>query len=168
MVAKSHIISKKLRGDTVEIDDIDKKLLNILFLNGREKLVNLAKRVGLSVDSTRKRLKRLENTGVIEKYTVDVIFRKIGYKFRVNACIKLKDVKEEKFNEFLRHLVDQRLVLLVYTSMGEYDVFTIFIGRNSEEVEETMLKIRSKYSDIIAEWKSILLLKNYKFNVLKL
>ena len=51
---------------TAEIDDIDRKLLTMLQVNGRTSLAELAREVGLAISSVNERIKKLNEREVIE------------------------------------------------------------------------------------------------------
>ena len=57
------------------MDATDKKILSILKENSRESASEIAKRVSLSVPAVTERIRKLEQGGVIEKYTL-----------RINPC----------------------------------------------------------------------------------
>ena len=52
----------------VELDDIDKRIIAALQTEGRLPIVDLADRVGLSPTPCQRRVKRLEEEGVITRY----------------------------------------------------------------------------------------------------
>jgi hypothetical protein len=47
--------------------------------------------------------------------------------------------------------------------MGDYDLTCVLIAKDSEELEKVSTEIRQKFRDLIDEWKSVLILKTYKF-----
>lgn len=47
--------------------------------------------------------------------------------------------------------------------MGDYDLTCVLIAKDTNELEKISLGIRQKYSDLIADWRSILILKTHKF-----
>lgn len=61
------------------LDDLDRRLLDILSLNARISLKELAQEAGLSSPSTADRLRRLEDRGVITGFTVAVNPAALGY-----------------------------------------------------------------------------------------
>jgi Lrp/AsnC family leucine-responsive transcriptional regulator len=64
----------------MSIDEIDKKILDILFNNGRIPYSTLAKELGLSRVAVRKRITQLLKEGVIEKFTIAHNPEKVGKK----------------------------------------------------------------------------------------
>lgn len=69
---------KRLRYETSPLDPIDARLLDALIVDARTSLAELARGVGLSAPSVSERLKRLEEAGVIEGYTVKVSPKALG------------------------------------------------------------------------------------------
>ena len=47
--------------------------------------------------------------------------------------------------------------------MGEYDFTCVMISKDTNELDEISTKIRQEFSDLIQDWKSVLVLKTHKF-----
>ncbi|QQZ10296.1 Lrp/AsnC family transcriptional regulator [Heyndrickxia vini] len=62
----------------MKLDDIDRKILQILTENGRVSYVDIGKELNLSRVAVRERVHQLMNNGVIEKFTVVINSEKIG------------------------------------------------------------------------------------------
>ncbi len=70
------------------MDDIDRQILTILAEDARASLKMLSAQVGLSSPSTSERLRRLEESGVIQGYTLNVNLQAVGYAFESLVRIK--------------------------------------------------------------------------------
>ncbi|MDV7338171.1 Lrp/AsnC family transcriptional regulator [Terasakiella sp. A23] len=70
------------------MDDIDKKLLDFLEINGRETISTLAGKVGLSRTSVKERIDRLERDGEIQAYTIKRKTSSAGPRTRAYLMIK--------------------------------------------------------------------------------
>ena len=57
-----------MTNQTSDIDRFDRKILDVLAVDGRISVTELARRIGLSKSPTQARLKRLEDRGVIRGY----------------------------------------------------------------------------------------------------
>lgn len=64
------------------MDDRDKKIIDMLQEDGRRPFTDIAKELGLSEATVRKRVKNMEEEGVINGYTVKVNPRSMGYSTR--------------------------------------------------------------------------------------
>ncbi len=144
------------------IDRKDVKLIELLQENGRESLTNLAKGISLSIDSTHSRIKRLQEKGIL-KFGIFVDPKKLGYELVANVQIKLHNVSDEEMQLFIKFLISHKNVIELITTLGDFDVTCIIIAKNTEEFETISRFIRHKFKNIIADWKSIINLKVYKF-----
>lgn len=70
------------------LDDVDKRILELLSNDGRMSVKDLAQHVGLSAPSTSERIKRLEERGVIRGFTVKIDPASIG--FTLQAIIRVR------------------------------------------------------------------------------
>ncbi|MGV1906112.1 Lrp/AsnC family transcriptional regulator [Agrobacterium cavarae] len=70
------------------LDDVDKRILELLSNDGRMSVKDLAQHVGLSAPSTSERIKRLEERGVIRGFTVEIEPASIG--FTLQAIIRVR------------------------------------------------------------------------------
>ena len=60
------------------MDALDKKILKMLNMNARESFANIGKEVGLSAPAIGKRVRLMEEDGVIEGYALKVNHEKFG------------------------------------------------------------------------------------------
>jgi len=60
------------------MDSLDNKILEMLQINARESFANIGKEVGLSAPAIGKRVRQLEEIGVIEGYSLKLNHEKLG------------------------------------------------------------------------------------------
>ncbi|MBD3252238.1 AsnC family transcriptional regulator [Candidatus Pacearchaeota archaeon] len=144
------------------LDEKDKKILMILQDNGREQLESIASKVGLSIDSVHKRIKEMQRKNIF----VSGIFiepRTIGFPLIADVKIKLRNITEHEKKNFIQHLVEHPRIIELLSIMGDHDLTCVIIARDTSELEEVSTAIRQEYSGMIADWKSVLVLKTHKF-----
>ncbi len=157
---KDEEISQKSSENT-KIDAIDRQILNILHRNSRTKLVKIAKDVQLSVDSTRKRILKLENQLDL-RYTMLLNDKKLGFNTGIHIDIKLKDIKKERYDDFISYMMKNPRVIVLMAVLGDYDIYTVMIAKDQIEMEEMKMKIRQDFSDLIGDWKEVIVAKPFK------
>ena len=82
-------MTKRLAPATpATLDETDRALLAALAADARQPVSELARRVGLSAPSTAERVRRLEAQGVIERFTVQIDPRALG--FTLQAIVRVK------------------------------------------------------------------------------
>ncbi|TIY04080.1 MAG: Lrp/AsnC family transcriptional regulator, partial [Mesorhizobium sp.] len=70
------------------LDDLDRRLLEILIKDSRTSLKELAQQVGLSSPSVAERLRRLEDRGIIRAFTVEIDPQALGYSLQAIVRIR--------------------------------------------------------------------------------
>jgi Lrp/AsnC family leucine-responsive transcriptional regulator len=105
----------------MKLDEIDKKILNLLQNDAKMSVKELGEKVNLSSTPVFQRVKRLEKTGVIESYSAIVNPDKIASRTIVFMEVNLKIHKQSELEEFEKtmHAMDE--VLEVYHITGNYD-----------------------------------------------
>jgi Lrp/AsnC family transcriptional regulator, leucine-responsive regulatory protein len=76
----------------VRIDKKDRQIISALQIDARQSLAALGRRIGLSQPAISERVKRLEESGVIEGYAARINLRAIGYSMQ--AVIRIKTTHE--------------------------------------------------------------------------
>ncbi|AAK42498.1 Lrp/AsnC family transcriptional regulator [Saccharolobus solfataricus] len=99
------------------LDDIDKKILNILQQDSRIPFSRLAKMLNLSEATIYVRIKRLKENGVIKGFYTEIDFDKIGLS--VVAFILIK-ADPKKYDNILKQLVEMKEIYEIYDVTGEY------------------------------------------------
>jgi DNA-binding Lrp family transcriptional regulator len=86
------------------LDAIDRRLLSELQDEGRVTNVELAQRVGLTAPPCLRRVRSLEEAGVIRGYHADLDAAKLGYTITVFALVSLKSQAEDALRSFEDHM----------------------------------------------------------------
>ena len=144
------------------LDEKDRKILMALQENGRAQLKEISKKVGLSIDSVHKRMKEMQRKEIF----ITGIFiepRNIGFPLLMDVKIKLRNITENQKQKFLDSLVAHPRVIDLLSIMGDFDLTCVLIAKDTNELKEISTQIRQKYSDLIADWRAMLILKTHKF-----
>ena len=85
---------------SIDIDNIDKQLLRLLQTQARISITELAERVNLSATPCARRIKRLEEAGIITGYHTQTDAQKIGYPLAVFIAISMDRHTADRFELF--------------------------------------------------------------------
>ena len=88
------------RLSTVDLDELDRKIIAVLRNDGRITLTDLAQQVGLSKTPCQQRVKRLVENGVIVGFRAIVDPARLGLDHVAFAEVKLSDTREAALKEF--------------------------------------------------------------------
>jgi Lrp/AsnC family leucine-responsive transcriptional regulator len=105
----------------MKLDKTDRRILDVLQRDGRISVTDLAERVGLSPTPCARRVRQLEETGLIQGYAAIVDPKRAGQTIQAIVQIKLEQHSDEIVERFRRTLIDRPEVLACYTMTGEMD-----------------------------------------------
>jgi len=123
------------------IDTTDIKILCELRENARMSNSEIAKKLGVTEATVRRRIKNLIEKGIIMRFSIHIDYRLI--ENTVKAYIHVKTVTD-KLDQVVRHVTNHNRVVAVYRVTGEYDllVVALFVGMTElQEFIDTFLKI---------------------------
>ncbi len=88
--------------DARGLDGIDRRILAELQGDGRMTNVELARRVGISAPPCLRRVRRLEEAGIVRGYHADTNPQKLGWEITLFAIVGLESQKETVLTAFER------------------------------------------------------------------
>ena len=117
-------------------DSIDLHILAELQNDGRMTNVELAGRVGLTAPPCLRRVRTLEENGVIEGYHAQLNSMRLGYTITVFAMVSLKSQAESDLREFEDHVARLAPVRECHMLNGEIDFILKIVARDLQEFQE--------------------------------
>ena len=117
------------------LDAHDRAIVTALQENGRYTVQELAARIGLSTSPTWRRLKALEERGVITGYVARVDAASLGYHDTVFAHVTLSKHNRAGIDAFEKAMLERPEVLDVYSMTGDADYLVRVVARSTREYE---------------------------------
>lgn len=117
------------------LDETDRRILSLISRNSSIRYSELADEVGVSRNTTYRRVKKLKEWGIINKdfitnTDVDILeFEKIG----VSTLMIAMKFDIESFEEASEFLKEREEVKLIFETFGEYDIIAILFGEKGKE-----------------------------------
>lgn len=121
----------------MRLDAIDRKLLDLLKENARLSYVELGAKVGLSEAAVRRRVKKLQEEGVIKRFTIET-----GIGREANALALVSVAPSIPTSEVSAKIKNIPGVQKVYEITGQYDVAVLIAGSNIAEINKCIDEIR--------------------------
>lgn len=118
------------------LDAIDRRLLAELQDEGRVTNVELAQRVGLTAPPCLRRVRALEDAGVIKGYHAELDASKLGFAITVFALVSLKSQAEESLRQFEEHMRTLAEVRECHMLNGEIDFILKIVSRDLQSFQE--------------------------------
>lgn len=124
-----------------ELDELDRRILQVLQEDGRIQNVELAEKVGLSPSPCLRRVKILEESGVIEKYVALLNAPKMGVGLTVFVRIWLKSQDAQTIEGFTTEVLQLPEVVECHLMAGDCD----FLLRVVAEDLDAYRKFQGQY-----------------------
>ena len=114
-------MKKTTRISQFKLDEIDRRILSALQQDGRLTLAQLSQKVGLSASPCHRRVRLLEERGVIERYAAVINQRSVGLPVSVFISIKLESQREDSLQKFAKAIAPWPEILECYLMTGQRD-----------------------------------------------
>lgn len=140
------------------LDRLDARIIAELQSDGRLTVVELGERIGLTGTPCARRVKQLEQRGVIIGYTAIVDHMKLGLKVQAFIQVKLDRHTDENVDLFQRELAAIEQVVSCHATTGEYDFMLQVTAPDLDALSTLVLKqllkipcVRDVYSSIVLD-----------------
>ncbi|MBK8628898.1 MAG: Lrp/AsnC family transcriptional regulator [Sphingomonadales bacterium] len=118
------------------LDHTDARILHELQEDGRITNVELAARVGLTAPPCLRRVRALEDEGIIEGYHASLSGEKLGYTITVFAMVSLKSQAEDDLRAFEAHVAKLDPVRECHMLNGEIDFILKIVAPDLQQFQQ--------------------------------
>ena len=123
------------------IDETDSRIVQLLIENSRRTYGDIGSRVALSAPAVKRRVDRLEQTGIITGYTARVDYTKLGQP--LEAFIELRFSGNARVDAIANIGHDIEEVRSVFTTAGDPDALVWVRVRDVHHLKRVVDKLRS-------------------------
>ena len=137
----------------LSMDNLDKKILELLSDDGRKSYRKISRELGVSVGTGHNRVDKLTKTGIINKFVPVINHEKLGYTLTAIIGLEIKGgsvsflTDKEEFKDNL---------LAVYDVTGQFDGIVIAKFRNTFELNK-FIKLLLKEDTVIRSYTQTVL-----------
>ena len=142
----------------IDMDDMDRHIIDWLSSDSRTRYADMAGRLGVATSTIHNRIRRLEETGVIEKFTIITDPARIGNNITTYIGI---NIDYEKKEEVVGEVMKLESVLEFYELLEPYDLFIKVRTETIESLKRDVL-MRLSEMDGVHDFSSILTTKRHK------
>lgn len=134
------------------LNTIDEKIIKILKNDSRKSFVEIANDIGMSESAVHRRVKNLQDTGVIKKFTID-----LGPSNKTSAITLISVSSTADTSNVSKRLLDLKGVEVVYEITGQFDIATIIIAPTILEINSYIDEIRK--IDGVSDTNTVIILR---------
>ncbi|WP_296279639.1 Lrp/AsnC family transcriptional regulator [uncultured Acinetobacter sp.] len=132
----------------MKLDHTDRRILQALQRDGKLQNNELAEQIGLSASPCLRRVKQLEDAGVIDQYVALVNPQKVNLSLTVFARIWLKSQDERTVNQFIDTIMDIPEIVECQLMAGDCDFFLRIVVSDLEAYRKFQISHLNKISGI--------------------
>ncbi|MEH3037223.1 MAG: Lrp/AsnC family transcriptional regulator [Sphingomonas adhaesiva] len=143
------------------LDRIDREILSLLQQDGRMTNVELAERVGLTAPPCLRRVRALEQAGIIRGYHAECDGTRLGFPITVFAMVSLRSQAEHDLAAFEGHVAGIAEVRECYMLNGEIDFILKIVAPDLESFQR-ILTTKLTPAPNVASVKSSLTIRSSK------
>ena len=148
-----------------EFDTVDKKILNLLQINSKINIKELALKTGLTQTPIYERIKRLEKSGIIKKYIAVLDKEKIGFTVEVFCQVTLLVHSKELINRFENSVNKMDEVIECFHVAGNYDYLLRVIVKDMKNYQ-LFLKNKLSVLESVTNVQSTFVMTSTKDNTI--
>lgn len=115
------------------LDAKDLEILKLLQQNARATIREISENVHLSTTPVHERIRRMEESGVIQQYVTLLNASKIGKGLMVICYVSLRQHSKNAGEKFIRGILEMNEVLECLTISGEFDFMLKVVAANMDE-----------------------------------
>jgi DNA-binding Lrp family transcriptional regulator len=149
-------------GASRPLDSIDRKILEVLQEDARVSNIDLAGRVGLSPSPCLRRVRDLEERGVVRRYVALLDPAAVGLGVSVFVQVRLERQAEKGLETFEQRILARPEVLECYLMTGDADYLLRVVVPDVAAFEQFLLKHLTRIPGV-ASVKSSFALKQVKY-----
>ncbi len=142
-----------------KLDAIDFTILSQLRDNAKTQVKEMARELRMHPNTLLQRIRKLERSGIIKKYTIDIDFSKAGFDLPIIVSMKVKRGRAGDLDQ-LKDLVNITEIEALYAASGIWDVMAIVRVKNREHMLDVIQRIGDH--PLVTKTASAMILFGYK------
>lgn len=124
----------------MQLDSFDRAIITALQEDARMSVAAIAERTALSATPVSRRLKRLEDEGLIRGYVPELDTRKLGFALDAYVLVNLDGHSDENISGFEQAIADNPYVIACHAVTGQSDYLLRVMARDVDHLGQITLK----------------------------
>lgn len=145
----------------MKLDQIDRKVLDILQANAKITNAQLSKEIGLSPAPTLERVKKLEQHGIIQSYHAHLDREKVGLGVTTFVQVTLTGHKKDVTDSFVKRVNDIPEIIECHHITGSGDFFLKVIAKDIPAYQKLLLECINEIEEV-ASTQTMVILSTFK------
>lgn len=122
-----------------KIDEIDKQILDVLIENTRTPFTDIAKKLSISAGTVHVRVKKMEESGIIQGSSLTVDYDKLGYTFIAYIGVFLDKTSQTQF--VLERINEIPYVTVAHITTGKFNIFCKIRAKDTSHAKRIIFEL---------------------------
>lgn len=145
----------------IALDAFDRKLLEHLQVDAQTPIPVLADEIGLSAPACYRRIRRLRDTGAINREVAVVLPRILGWPLSMLVLVTMERENARTVDEMMRRLKDVPEVIEAWNVTGDHDFVVRMLARDMESYDELVRELFAA-DDRVRSFKTLVVIRQVK------
>jgi Lrp/AsnC family leucine-responsive transcriptional regulator len=145
----------------IALDAFDRKLLERLQVDAQTPIPVLADEIGLSAPACYRRIRRLRDTGAINREVAVVHPRTLGWPLSVLVLVTMERENARTVDEMMRMLKNVPEVIEAWNVTGDHDFVVRMLARDMESYDELVRELFAA-DDRVRSFKTLVVIRQVK------
>lgn len=132
----------------MKLDAAEKQILTILQTDSKISNAELARRVGMSESPCFRRVKQLEQVGLISGYSAVVDRRRLGLEVTAFVLVTMERQTDECTQKFVSCVEAEECIMECYAMSGPHDYLMKVVARNIDHFSELTMRRILKFPGV--------------------
>ena len=145
----------------IALDAFDRKLLERLQVDAQTPIPVLADEIGLSAPACYRRIRRLRDTGAINREVAVVHPRTLGWPLSMLVLVTMERENARTVDEMMQMLKDVPEVIEAWNVTGDHDFVVRMLARDMESYDELVRELFAA-DDRVRSFKTLVVIRQVK------
>lgn len=150
------------RCENKKADKKDIEILKIISEEATLPLYEIAAKIKLSADAVAYRIKNMIKLGIIVKFVPVINYASLSYNLHT-TLLNIEGLNKDKEKILKDFLSKDKNTLWAVKTIGRFNVLIYFLVKNIEDLQESILKLRSLFPKIINHYETLIAYEEYKY-----
>ncbi len=157
---KNKTNGEKINRKLYLLNNIEEKILKQLATNARITAAEIARKINKPLSTVIYTVRKLENNQIIGGYTTIIDPTSFGYQaFQLN--IITQNINQEKLKKLFAYCNYHPNIILAIKVLGNWNIEIIYEVENAKKMQEHIIDLRNKFSDIIKDIELLNFFEDY-------
>jgi Lrp/AsnC family leucine-responsive transcriptional regulator len=148
------------RIESEKLDRLDELVLKGISDNARCSTLELSKKIRMPFSTVSSRLKRLEKREIVQGYGAQIHCQEFGYQ-SYQLFLNTHNMTKERRKDLFAYCQSHHNIVFFIETVGKWNCEIIYEIEDQKKLQDLIIDMRTKFSDIIVDVESIVLFDHY-------